>query len=78
MESIPKFLGWIINNIDDAKRITSMRWDADTIELLGKITDINITVEKAKTTVSLGGVELGSMGGGTQQVSVRDYMDGNY
>ena len=75
---IPKFLGWIINNIDDAKRITSMRWDADTIELLGKITDINITVEKAKTTGSLGGVELGSMGGGTQQVSVRDYMDGNY
>ena len=78
LEDIPKFLAWIINNIDDAKRIISMRWDADTIELLGKITDINITVEKAKTTVSLGGVELGSMGGGTQQVSVRDYMDGNY
>ena len=75
---IPKFLGWIVNNIEEAKELTSMRWDTDTIELLGKITDINITVEKQLTTVCLGGVELGSMGGGTQQVSVRDYMDGNY
>ena len=75
---IPKFLGWIIKNIGDAKEIISMRWDADTIELLGKITEIELTVEKQLTTVSLGGVELGWEGGGKEQVSVRDYMEGEY
>ena len=45
---------------------------------IGKITDINITVEKAKTTVSLGGVELGSKGGGEEFITVGDFMNWDY
>ncbi len=75
---IPKFLGWIINNLEEAKEITSMRWDTDTIELLGKIGEIKLEVEHSLTTVSLGGVEMGSEGGNKEQVSVSDYMEGKF
>jgi len=75
---IPKFLGWIINNLEEAKEITSMRWDTDTIELLGKIGEIKLEVEHSLTTVSLGGVEMGSKGGNKEQVSVSDYMEGKF
>tara|TARA_R110000823_G_scaffold315664_1_gene449277 strand:+ start:537 stop:1397 length:861 start_codon:yes stop_codon:yes gene_type:complete len=75
---IPKFLGWIVNNLDDAKKITSMDWDADTNRLLNFIKLIELNVEKQKTTVSLGGVELGSKGGGEEFITVGDFMNWEY
>jgi len=76
---IPRFLGWIVKNLDDAKRILQTRgWCEDTTRLLGKIGDIELDIVKAKTTVSLGGVELGAMGGGEEKISVADYLDWEY
>ena len=78
LESIPKFLGWIINNIDDAKRITSMEWGQEMDDLLGKLFKIELEIVKAKTTVSLGGVELGALGGGEEYITVGDFMNWDY
>ena len=75
---IPKFLGWIVNNLDDAKKITSMDWDEDTNRLLNFIKLIELEIQKQKTTVSLGGVELGSKGGGEEFITVGDFMNWEY
>jgi len=75
---IPKFLGWIINNIEEAKEITSMEWGQETADLLGKIFKIELEIQKQKTTVSLGGVELGSKGGGEEFITVGTFMDWEY
>ncbi len=75
---IPKFLGWIINNIEEAKEITSRDWGEEANDLLGKLLKIELTVQKQKTTVSLGGVELGSKGGGEEFITVGTFMDWEY
>ena len=75
---IPKFLGWIINNIEEAKELTSMEWGQETDDLLGKIFKIELEIQKQKTTVSLGGVELGSKGGGEEFITVGDFMNWEY
>ena len=75
---IPKFLGWIINNIEEAKDITSRDWGEEANDLLGKLLKIELEIQKQKTTVSLGGVELGSKGGGEEFITVGDFMNWDY
>jgi len=76
--NIPAFLREVIANIEDFKRIFQTDWGEETNQLLGKISEIELDIVKAKTTVSLGGVELGAMGGGEEKITLGTFLDWEY